>query len=99
MSGNPRPEHSLAPLPRGKFMKAAVLHRVRTPLSFEEWPVPSPAPGQLRIEVEVSAICRTDLHIIDGELANPKLSLILGHEIVGKVNALGEGIRNYLVGE
>jgi propanol-preferring alcohol dehydrogenase len=80
-------------------MKAAVLHQVRTPLNFEEWPLPSSAPGQLRIEVEACALCRTDLHIIDGELANPKLPLILGHEIVGKVHALGEGVRNYSLGE
>ena len=84
---------------QGGFMRAAVPHQARSPLPFEETPVPSPGPGQLRIKVEACALCRTDLHIIDGELASPKLSLILGHEIVGKVNALGEEVRDFSVGE
>ena len=84
---------------QGDFMRAAVLHQAQSPLVFEETPVPSPGPGQLRIKVEACALCRTDLHIIDGELASPKLPLILGHEIVGKVNALGEGVRDFSIGE
>jgi alcohol dehydrogenase, propanol-preferring len=81
------------------LMRAAVLHQARSPLVYEEKPVPSPGLGQLRIKVESCALCRTDLHIIDGELASPKLPLILGHEIVGKVSALGEGVRDFSVGE
>ena len=80
-------------------MRAAVLHQARSPLAFEPTPIPSPGPGQLLIKVEACALCRTDLHIIDGELASPKLPLILGHEIVGKVNALGEGVRDFPIGE
>jgi len=80
-------------------MKAIVFHELGKPLSFEDTPLPSPGVGQLRIEVEACALCRTDLHILDGELANPKLPLILGHEIVGKVNALGEGVRDSSIGE
>jgi propanol-preferring alcohol dehydrogenase len=53
----------------------------------------------LGIEVEACALCRTDLHIIDGELTNPKLPLILGHEIVGKVTAVGEGVQDFSIGE
>ena len=84
---------------QGDFMRAAVLHQARSPLAFEPTPIPSPGPGQLLIKVEACALCRTDLHIIDGELASPKLPLILGHEIVGKVNALGEGVRDFSIGE
>ena len=84
---------------QGDFMRAAVLHQARSPLAFEPTPIPSPGPGQLLIKVEACALCRTDLHIIDGELASPKLPLILGHEIVGKVNALGEGVRDFPIGE
>ena len=84
---------------QGDFMRAAVLHQARSPLAFEQTPIPSPGPGQLLIKVEACALCRTDLHIIDGELASPKLPLILGHEIVGKVNALGEGVRDFSIGE
>jgi propanol-preferring alcohol dehydrogenase len=80
-------------------MKAVVLHEMGKPLSFEETPLPSVEFGQLRIEVEACALCRTDLHIIDGELPAPKLPLILGHEIVGKVNALGEGVRDFSIDE
>jgi alcohol dehydrogenase, propanol-preferring len=80
-------------------MKAMVLHEVRTPLLLEEWPLPSPAPGEIRLAVEACAVCRTDLHVVDGDLPNPKLPVIPGHEIVGRIDALGEGVIGLRIGE
>ncbi|MGS1037209.1 zinc-dependent alcohol dehydrogenase family protein [Burkholderia glumae] len=62
-------------------------------------PDPRPAAGQLLLDVRACGVCRTDLHIIDGELADPKRPLIPGHEIVGTVSALGEGVTGFAVGE
>src|SRR3712207_1378502 len=76
-------------------MKAMVLHEVRTPLRLEERPRPSPGPGEIRVGVEACAVCRTDLHVVDGELPHPRLPLVPGHEIVGRVEALGSGVRNH----
>lgn len=80
-------------------MKAMVLHKVRTPLVCEERPLPSPAPGEIRLTVEACAMCRTDLHVVDGDLPNPKLPIIPGHEIVGRIEALGEGVTGFRIGE
>lgn len=66
-------------------MRAMVLKKVGSPLVLEELDTPIPKPGQLLIKVHFCAICRTDLHILDGELKEPKLPLILGHQIVGEV--------------
>jgi propanol-preferring alcohol dehydrogenase len=66
-------------------MRAMVLDRPRLPLRSTELPEPEPDPGQLLVAVEACAVCRTDLHIVDGELPNPKLPLVLGHQIVGTV--------------
>jgi len=66
-----------------------VLHRQREPLRAEELPVPEPGPGQVLIEVTACALCRTDLHVVDGELAGPKLPLVPGHQVVGRVVATG----------
>lgn len=71
-------------------MRAAVLHAAKQPLRLEEVPAPKPGAGELLIRVKACAVCRTDLHLADGELAAPKLPLILGHEIAGVVEA-GEG--------
>jgi propanol-preferring alcohol dehydrogenase len=59
---------------------------------MEERPDPSPGPGQVRVRVEACGVCRTDLHVVDGELPNPKLPIVPGHEIVGRVDAVGEGV-------
>ncbi len=80
-------------------MKAMVLHTVRTPLVMEERPLPSPGPGELRVAVEACAVCRTDLHVVDGDLPHPRLPVIPGHEIVGRVEALGSGVRDRKLGE
>lgn len=65
----------------------------------DDWPVPRPQAGQVQLEILACAVCRTDLHLIDGELPNPKLPLILGHEIVGRVTRLGEGASRLSVGQ
>ena len=64
-------------------MKAMVLRAVGKPLYLEERPELAPAASQIRVRVEACAVCRTDLHVVDGELPNPKLPLVPGHEIVG----------------
>jgi propanol-preferring alcohol dehydrogenase len=70
-------------------MRAMVLHRARQPLQLEELPVPEPAPGEVRLRVAACAVCRTDLHIVDGELTRPKLPLVPGHQIVGVEESTG----------
>src|SRR5579872_7208426 len=67
-----------------------VLERPRAPLVARDMPDPVPGPAQVLLQVRACAVCRTDLHIIDGELHEPKLPLVLGHEIVGTVAALGD---------
>lgn len=73
-------------------MHAMVLERPRTPLVPQERPVPRPGPGEVLVEVKACGVCRTDLHVVDGELPDPKLPIIPGHEIVGRVAAIGEGV-------
>ncbi len=80
------------------LMEAMIFEGVGHPLRLAHVPVPAPATGQVRVRVKACGICRTDLHIIDGELAHPKLPLILGHQIVGTVEALGEGVSSLDVG-
>ncbi len=70
-------------------MRAMVLARPGTPLELRELPVPEPGPGEVLVKVRACAICRTDLHVVDGELPDPRLPLIPGHEIVGVVEARG----------
>jgi propanol-preferring alcohol dehydrogenase len=80
-------------------MHAMVLGQTKQPLELQELPVPAPAPGQLLIKVQACAVCRTDLHVIDGELPDPKLPLIPGHEIVGRVVAAGVGTAKFKPGD
>ncbi|MFD0988186.1 zinc-dependent alcohol dehydrogenase family protein [Methyloligella solikamskensis] len=80
-------------------MKAMVMHAAHEPLRLEELPMPSPKSGQLLIKVAACGVCRTDLHIIDGELTKPKLPLVLGHEIVGHVAGIGEGVSGFKEGD
>src|SRR5215213_7098554 len=65
-------------------MRAMVLHRANVPLALEHVPDPRAGAGQLVLAAECCAVCRTDLHVVDGELANPKLPLVPGHQIVGR---------------
>ncbi len=74
-------------------MRAMVLPRAGAPLELRELRRPLPAAGQVRIRVSACGVCRTDLHVADGELEGPKLPLILGHQVVGVVEALGPGVR------
>jgi propanol-preferring alcohol dehydrogenase len=80
-------------------MTAMRLDRVREPLRAAELPRPAPGPGQVLLEVRACAVCRTDLHLVDGELADPALPLIPGHEIVGTVAELGDGVTRFRRGD
>ena len=80
-------------------MRAMVLDRLQTPLTLRERPIPQPAGGEILVEIEACGVCRTDLHVVDGELPHPKLPIIPGHEIVGRVAALGSGVTDFALGE
>jgi propanol-preferring alcohol dehydrogenase len=81
-------------------MRAMVLDRPKIPLQLRDVAKPEPASGQLLVRVSTCAVCRTDLHIVDGELSNPKLPLILGHQIVGRVEEVGRDIpSSFAVGD
>ena len=80
-------------------MQAMVLDAAGTPLRLAEMPVPKPGPDHVLIKVAACGVCRTDLHIVDGELAEPKLPLILGHEIVGRVVQLGRDVEGFAPGD
>jgi len=73
-------------------MNAMVMEAAGRPLRLEDVPKPAPGPGQLLLRVRACGVCRTDLHIVDGELADPKLPLMLGHQVVGVVEAAGSGV-------
>jgi alcohol dehydrogenase, propanol-preferring len=73
-------------------MRALVLEALHQPLVTKDMPVPTPGADQVVVEVEACGVCRTDLHIVDGELEYPKLPLILGHEIVGRVVIVGASV-------
>jgi len=76
-------------------MRAMVFTRVGAPLEQVELPEPQPGPGQVQLAVHACGVCRTDLHIVDGELAEPKLPLVLGHQIVGTVTAVGPEVTRF----
>src|SRR5262245_53373862 len=80
-------------------MRAMVLERQREPLRPTELPAPEPGPGQILVSVSACGVCRTDLHIVDGDLTEPKLPLVPGHQIVGEVAAAGEGADRFALGE
>jgi len=80
-------------------MRAMVLEQPRTPLVLCERPVPSPGAGEVLISISACGVCRTDLHVVDGELDHPKLPIVPGHEIVGRVAALGTGVSDCTLGE
>jgi alcohol dehydrogenase, propanol-preferring len=80
-------------------MRAMVLEKIKSPLQFKELPVPQPGPGQIQVQVLACGICRTDLHIIDGELEAPKLPLIPGHQIVGVVEKIGSDVSGFHIGD
>jgi propanol-preferring alcohol dehydrogenase len=75
-----------------------VLQEVGRDLELEERPDPLPAPGQVRVRVEACGVCRTDLHVVDGDLADIRVPIVPGHEIVGRVDALGPGVAGLVPG-
>ena len=80
-------------------MRAMLFENPDQPLRQAEVATPAPGPGQLLLRVRACAVCRTDLHGVDGELTQPKLPLIPGHEIVGTVEKLGEGVEGFKIGD
>src|SRR5437879_8970815 len=79
-------------------MRAMVLEEPRIPLVLRERQRPAPAPGEILVEIAACGICRTDLHVVDGELPDPKLPIVPGHEIVGRVAAVGQRVSALAVG-
>ena len=80
-------------------MRAMVLERPGSPLVLREQPIPAPGAGEILVEIAACGVCRTDLHVVDGELPDPKLPIVPGHEIVGRVAALGAGLKDLTLGE
>src|SRR2546430_10219970 len=80
-------------------MRAMVLERPRAPFLPRERAAPAPSAGEILIEIAACGVCRTDLHVVDGELPNPKLPLVPGHEIVGRVAAIGAGVKGLALSE
>jgi propanol-preferring alcohol dehydrogenase len=76
-------------------MRAMVLDKPRQPLQLRDVPKPKPAKGQVLVRIATCAVCRTDLHVVDGELPDPKLPLIPGHQIVGRVEEIGDGVKGF----
>src|SRR6266699_3492091 len=80
-------------------MLAMVLHEPGQPLVAEDRPVPQPGAGQIVLKVKACGVCRTDLHVVDGELPDPKPLVVPGHEIVGEVVSLGAGTERFKPGD
>src|SRR5689334_6116782 len=80
-------------------MRAMVLERPGSPLVLCERPIPAPGPGEILVEIAACGVCRTDLHVVDGELPDPKLPIVPGHEIVGRVAVLGADVKGFAPGE
>jgi propanol-preferring alcohol dehydrogenase len=80
-------------------MRAMVLDKAHMPLVMRERHTPSPAQGEILIEIAACGVCRTDLHVVDGELPHPKLPIVPGHEIVGRVAGIGSGVAGFALGD
>ena len=80
-------------------MKAMILERLGQPLQYRSVPNPVPTSGQVLIRVTACGVCRTDLHVVDGDLTDPSLPIIPGHEIVGRVEAIGPGVQRFAAGD
>lgn len=80
-------------------MTAMLLDAPGAPLRLAEVPTPEPDAGQVRVRVSACAVCRTDLHVVDGDLKDPKLPIIPGHEIVGRVDKIGRGVTRFAPGD
>jgi propanol-preferring alcohol dehydrogenase len=80
-------------------MRAMVLEKIGSPLVLRERPLPEPGPGEVRLAIEACAVCRTDLHVVDGELPDPVLPIVPGHQIAGSIDAIGDGVRGLAIGD
>jgi propanol-preferring alcohol dehydrogenase len=80
-------------------MQAMVLKKLKTALEWTDLPDRQPGPNEIRVKVLACGVCRTDLHVVDGELPNPVLPIIPGHEIVGRIDAIGGGVKDLQMGE
>ena len=80
-------------------MRAMVLEQPNTPLVLTDLQTPTPGQGQVQIQVSACGVCRTDLHVVDGELESPNLPLVPGHQVVGRVTALGAEVNRFSVGD
>jgi len=86
-------------MPNDTMMRAMVLEKPGERLRMQELPIPTPGPEGVLIRVHACGVCRTDLHIIDGELPHPKLPLIPGHEIIGTIVEKGEHVDGFSIGQ
>src|SRR5690606_21821478 len=84
---------------RRPAMQAMLLDRPNAPLRLAELPNPVPRPEQVLVRIEACGVCRTDLHIVDGELTDAKLPIVPGHEIVGRIEACGAGVERFREGD
>ena len=80
-------------------MHAMVLNKIGSPLLWTQLPDREPGVGEVRLKVTACGVCRTDLHVVDGELPNPRLPIIPGHEVVGRIDAIGSGVEGLAIGE
>ena len=80
-------------------MHAMVLNKIGSALEWTELADPQPGSGEIRVKVSTCGVCRTDLHVVDGELPDPKVPIIPGHEIVGRIDSIGTGVEDLKIGE
>ena len=80
-------------------MRAMVLKAPRQPLELEIREIPRPKPGELLLKVRACAVCRTDLHVVDGDLPPCRADIVPGHEIIGEVAGLGDGVAGFKAGQ
>jgi len=80
-------------------MHEMVLNKIGTPLEWMELPDRQPGPGQIRVAIAACGVCRTYLQVVDGELPQPQVPIIPGHQIVGRIDALGLGVDTLKIGE
>src|SRR5271157_1566947 len=81
------------------LMRAMVLDRPGVPLAMRQREMPAPGRGEILVEIAACGVCRTDLHVVDGELPDPKLPIVPGHEIVGRIAAIGSGVAGFAAGD
>jgi propanol-preferring alcohol dehydrogenase len=80
-------------------MHAMVLKKIGAALEWTDLADPQPGPGEIRVKISACGVCRTDLHVVDGELPDPKVPIIPGHEIVGRIDSIGTGVEDLKIGE